>query len=105
MKQGEYLKTRLSDTEKALASGDALIAAQREAIEQHKSMLLVKEGLLHAAEAECSALVGLKDIEIHRLSNVLAVEKTGQRAALWQGVKYGSITTIIAVALGYILLH
>lgn len=108
LKQNDYLKLRLGQTEKTLKDADNVISAQKETIIKNQQIVSEQKNLIAANQFKCEKDLELKDSEITRLNETLELQKKiakkDSRKKFWNGVKIGGVSVAILGAVGVIFL-
>lgn len=107
LKQGEYLKTRLEKTEKALKESDDLLKESKDIRLKQANVIEGKNEFIQGLQIQCAKEKEIKDLQIKELHNNLdAVKKQAiktNRKKFWSGVTTGTVIgsalTITAILL------
>ena len=109
LKQGEYLKVRITKTEEVLEEANEIMSQQKQAMAQYgeivKNKNLVIENLNFQIEKEKEICLAGKE----QLNNIIKINeivlKTESKRKFWNGVKIGGLTVGIAGVATILLLN
>lgn len=109
LKQGEYLKKRLKDTEAVLSEANAGLKFRAERIQKLEEMNGIRIQMYHTLEFECETAKKIDSLEIKRLDLIIddfpnqmrKVEKKG----FWKGAKTGTVAGVGAAIIGILILN
>ena len=108
LKQGEYLKKRLKDTEAVLNEANAGLKFKDERIQKLEEVNEARIQMYHTLEFECETAKKIDSLEIRRqrliiddFPNQLKKEKN---KGFWKGVKTGGVVGAGAAIIGGILI-
>lgn len=99
LKQNEYLKERISKTDKALANADLLITEQKDALLKKDLIIKDQETIINNNQLIYLKDIKIKDAEIERLYETekinIQIARKNSRKQFWNGIKIGGISVAI----------
>lgn len=99
LKQGEYLKSRLDKTEKALKDASNLIIEQKSALENSEALIKAKNDLIKNNEEIFSQQKTIYDSQISILQTDYKIlqqdSKAEAKKKMWTGIKIGGVSVAI----------
>lgn len=109
LKQGEYLKKRLRDTESVLSEANAGLKIKDKRIQKLEEINEVRTQMYHTLEFKCETSKKIDSLEIRRQGLIIddfpnqmkRVEKKG----FWKGAKTGTVVGVGAAIIGIIIIN
>src|SRR5690606_35828012 len=109
LKQGEYLKKRLKDTEAVLSEANAGLKFRAERIQKLEEMNEIRTQMYHTLEFECETSKKIDSLQIRRLNLIIddfpnqmrKVENKG----FWKGAKVGAVVGAAAMVITFIVVN
>lgn len=109
LKQGEYLKERLKDTEAVLKNANAGLELRAERIKKLEELDVKRVAMYKTLEFECATSKKIDSLEINRQSLIINdfpnQMKKVENKGFWKGVKTGGIIGIGVAIIGGILIN
>lgn len=108
LKQGEYLKERLRETEDVLKNANAGLELRAERIKKLEELNAKRVAMYHTLEFECETSKKIDSLEISRQQLIIDdfpnQMKMVENKGFWKGAKTGTVVGIGAAIIGMLII-